>query len=152
MALATGQPAGTAGITNNNADNDFNCSYSNGSYRMKKRKIILLGNAYSTGSLYRHSNRGITYMSSNGRKMKRSYIEQASAQYKDAPLEEELNLEIHLHFGDKKIRDWDNFHKISMDALTGIVWVDDSQIQRATVEKHYDKENPRIEITITKYK
>jgi Holliday junction resolvase RusA-like endonuclease len=35
-----------------------------------------------------------------------------------------------------------------MDALTGIVWLDDSQIQTAHVSKYYDKDNPRIELTI----
>jgi Holliday junction resolvase RusA-like endonuclease len=39
-----------------------------------------------------------------------------------------------------------------MDSLTGIVWDDDSQIMRATVEKHKDKQKPRIEIYITDYK
>lgn len=91
-------------------------------------------------------------MSKKGRELKESYVAQAKQQYKVPLLDVELNLEIHLYFGDSRIRDWDNFHKISMDALTGTVWVDDSQIQRATVEKHIDKANPRIEITITKYK
>ena len=31
------------------------------------------------------------------------------------------------------------FHKLSMDALTGIVWLDDSQIRQATVTMAYDK-------------
>ena len=117
---------------------------------MRKIKIVLLGNPYSTNSLYRHA-RGISYVSKKGRELKQSYIEQAKTQYKTSPLSQELNLEIHLYFGDERIRDWDNYHKISMDALTGVIWEDDSQIQRATVEKHKDKLKPRIEITITKY-
>jgi len=48
----------------------------------------------------------------------------------------------------KRKADWDNFHKLSMDALTGIVWEDDSQIQQAIVRKCYDKEQPRIEIKV----
>jgi Holliday junction resolvase RusA-like endonuclease len=35
-----------------------------------------------------------------------------------------------------------------MDALTGIVYKDDSQIEQGFVTKYYDKENPRIEIEI----
>lgn len=35
-----------------------------------------------------------------------------------------------------------------LDALTGIVWLDDSQIVEAHVFKGYDKANPRIEISI----
>jgi len=37
---------------------------------------------------------------------------------------------------------------LSMDALTGVVWEDDSQIQVAHVYKDFDKDNPRIEIEI----
>lgn len=44
--------------------------------------------------------------------------------------------------------DWDNFHKLSMDALTGIVWADDSQIVEANVRKEYDPKKPRIEIVV----
>lgn len=118
---------------------------------MKKKHIILLGNPYSTNSLYRHA-RGISYVTKKGKDLKLSYIEQAKSQYKSKPLSTFLNLEIHLYFGDERIRDWDNYHKISMDSLTGIVWDDDSQIMRATVEKHKDKQKPRIEIYITDYK
>lgn len=35
-----------------------------------------------------------------------------------------------------------------MDAMTGIVYEDDSQIISALVEKFIDKDNPRIEIDI----
>ena len=113
-------------------------------------KITLLGNPYSTNSIYRHA-RGISYMSKKGRELKQSYVEQSKKQYKIKPKKENLHIEIHLYFGDDRIRDWDNYHKISMDALTGIVWEDDSQIQIATVEKHKDKLNPRIELTISKH-
>lgn len=42
-----------------------------------------------------------------------------------------------------------NYHKISMDALTGIVWEDNSQIGDAVVHGRHDKGNPRMEITIS---
>lgn len=51
-----------------------------------------------------------------------------------------------LYFGAKRKADWDNFHKLSMDALTGIVYLDDSQVVKATVTKRYDKQRLRIEI------
>ena len=35
-----------------------------------------------------------------------------------------------------------------MDALTGIVWEDDSQIVEAVVRKNHDKEQPRIVILV----
>lgn len=42
--------------------------------------------------------------------------------------------------------DWDNFAKV-IDALNKVVWVDDSQIVSATVEKFYS-DQPRVEITV----
>lgn len=91
-------------------------------------------------------------MTKKGKELKQSYVEQATEQYKKKILSSLLSLEIHLYFGDERVRDWDNFHKISMDSMTGIVWEDDSQIMKSIVEKHKDKENPRIEIYITDYK
>jgi Holliday junction resolvase RusA-like endonuclease len=72
---------------------------------------------------------------------------QAKAQYHGEPLTSRLEIDVTLFFGRKGKKDWDNFHKLSMDALTGIVWEDDEQIDDAHVHKRYDKENPRIEIT-----
>ena len=57
-------------------------------------------------------------------------------------------IDIYYHLNRKY--DWDNFHKLSMDSLTGICYEDDSRIQEALVRKHYDKENPRIDIQLSK--
>lgn len=87
-------------------------------------------------------------MSKQGKDLKESYGEQAMVQWPEIPTLKDLALAIRLYFGTHRKCDWDNFHKLSMDALTGVVWGDDSQIQKVTVEKFYDKENPRIEIDI----
>ena len=42
-----------------------------------------------------------------------------------------------------------NHCKIILDALTGIVWRDATQIERMTVAKAYDKLRPGVEIEIT---
>lgn len=86
-------------------------------------------------------------MSGEGKTLKESYQWQAKSQCKKI-LTEDLEIWIKIYFGTKRRCDWDNFHKLSMDSLTGIVWEDDSQIQIAHVEKNYCKENPRIEIII----
>ncbi|WP_442869764.1 RusA family crossover junction endodeoxyribonuclease [Bradyrhizobium sp. CCBAU 11361] len=36
----------------------------------------------------------------------------------------------------------------SLDALTGIACLDDSQIAKPSIERAYDKARPRIEITV----
>lgn len=116
-------------------------------------EIILKGEPKSTQNVYRHVCRGSfpsVYMNQEGKTLKESYQWQAKSQCKKI-LSDELEVWIKIYFGTKRKSDWDNFHKLSMDSLTGIAWQDDSQIQIAHVEKQYDKENPRIEIIIKKY-
>jgi len=118
---------------------------------MVTHKIVLKGEPKSTGHIYRYTCRGnfpTVYMNSDGKTLKEDYQWQAKSQWKRKPSSKDIEIWVTLYFGTKRKSDWDNFHKLSMDALTGIVWVDDSQIQRATVEKRFDKTNPRIEITI----
>lgn len=44
--------------------------------------------------------------------------------------------------------DFDNLAKAVCDALNGVVYKDDSQIVKCTIEKRQDKENPRTEIFV----
>lgn len=112
--------------------------------------IVLLGQPISTNSLYRHA-RGITYMTKAGRMLKESYKEQTREQFNKTPLSYDLEVLIELFFNDKRRRDWDNYHKLSCDALNAVVWDDDCQVQKATILKQYDKTNPRIDIKIYKH-
>ena len=114
-------------------------------------KITLNGNPVSTQTVYKMRSFGkfvSMYMSKRGKDIKLSYQQQASEQWVGELLEGFLEIDIKLYFGTKRKADWDNFHKLSMDALSGICWVDDVQIQKAVVEKFYDKDFPRIEIKI----
>ena len=109
--------------------------------------IVLSGDPVSTNSLYkRHGH--IIYMTTAGRQLKESYQWQAKIQWNRPILQGEIEITIRLYFRDKRRRDWDNFHKLTMDALNGIVYKDDSQIKKATVEKFIDSISPRIEISI----
>ena len=88
-------------------------------------------------------------MKKEAKELKASYERQARKQYDCELLTGELTISIELYFWDKRKRDWDNWHKLSMDSLTGIVWEDDSQIKTAHVYiRPIDKESPRIELTI----
>lgn len=114
--------------------------------------ITLKGEPRSTNNIYKTMCRGSfpsRYLSNEGRNLKEDYQWQIKQQYKDKPLKEELSIVIRTYHGTKRRSDWDNFHKLSMDSLTGLVYEDDSQIVRATVEKLYDKDNPRIEIELS---
>lgn len=88
------------------------------------------------------------YMTSEGKAIKESYQWQARSQYRDIPLSEPLGASLRVFFSTKRQHDVDNYNKLILDALTGIVWVDDSQLQELHIYKDYDKEKPRIEITI----
>jgi len=56
---------------------------------------------------------------------------------------------ITLYFGTKRRADLDNFNKLSLDALTGIAYLDDSQIAELHVTRSYDKSRPRIELRLS---
>jgi crossover junction endodeoxyribonuclease RusA len=88
------------------------------------------------------------YISKEGREIKKSYIEQATQQWKKLPLDGEVKIEVHLFFHNKLRRDIDNWHKPLLDSMTGIVWNDDSQITYMLVTKNMAKDSPRIEVVI----
>lgn len=88
------------------------------------------------------------FMRKEAKYLKESYQWQAKSQWKWKLLKHELFITVKMFFGDKRRRDWDNFHKLSMDSLSGIVWEDDSQIKKCLIEVFIDKKNPRIEVEI----
>lgn len=113
--------------------------------------IILKGQPRSTQTCYKYACRGsfpTMYMDKKARDLKEDYKWQAKQQWKGKLLKDDISIIVELYFGTKRKVDWDNFHKLSMDALEGVVFENDSQIQQAIVRKHYDKENPRIEVTV----
>lgn len=88
------------------------------------------------------------YMTAGWKALKEDYQCQARSQFNGQPLAGPLSIAVTIYFPTKRRADWDNFHKLSMDALSGIVWEDDSQIVEAVVRKDYDKERPRVEVEI----
>jgi Holliday junction resolvase RusA-like endonuclease len=88
------------------------------------------------------------YMTNVGKALKEQYQWEARSQWKGKPLEGGIEVSITLYFGTKRKADLDNFNKLSLDALTGIVWEDDSQIARLTIERGYDNARPRVEIEV----
>jgi Holliday junction resolvase RusA-like endonuclease len=76
-------------------------------------------------------------MTKEGHALKEQYQWEARSQWKGKPLA-----------GTKRRADLDNFNKLSLDALTDIAYLDDSQIAKLTIERGYDKARPRIEVLI----
>jgi len=108
-------------------------------------EIILKGNPQSTNNIYAHTGHRV-YMTAKGKALKEDYQWQIKSQYKGKPLKRDIDLKIELFFGDNRKRDIDNYNKILLDAFSGILYEDDSQIQSLLIVKNKDIKNPRIEI------
>jgi crossover junction endodeoxyribonuclease RusA len=87
-------------------------------------------------------------MTKEGKAQKEVYQWEAKAQWRRPVFTEELSVKISFYFKDKRRRDIDNYNKILLDALTGIVYSDDKQIIKLVLTKQVDSKNPRIEFTI----
>jgi Holliday junction resolvase RusA-like endonuclease len=87
-------------------------------------------------------------MTAEGKALKELYQWEAQSQWKGKPLVGDIEISITLYFGTKRKADLDNFNKLSLDALTGIAYKDDSQIAKLTIERAYDKTRPRTELVL----
>ena len=88
-------------------------------------------------------------MTYEGKALKEQYQWEAKSQWRGAPLTGELKLSVRFFFGTKRKADLDNFNKLWQDALSGIVYEDDSQIGELHLYRDYDKLKPRIELEVT---
>jgi len=108
--------------------------------------LILRWSPLSTQHIYWQRWR-IRYMKAEAKKLKTFYIWEIKKYYHwKNTIETPVAIDIKIYFWDRRRRDWDNYHKITMDALEWIIIEDDSLICDARVRKYLDKENPRTEI------
>jgi Holliday junction resolvase RusA-like endonuclease len=63
-------------------------------------------------------------------------------------LEGILEVDMTYYFGDKRIRDMDNYSKVILDCMQGFIYENDNQIKDGHMHVRYDKENPRTEVVI----
>jgi Holliday junction resolvase RusA-like endonuclease len=64
-------------------------------------------------------------------------------------LDGDMVLHARCFFPDKRKRDAGNYRKLITDALSGVVYADDSQLVSETWERAgFDKQSPRIEVTL----
>ena len=113
--------------------------------------IILKGEPKSNQHIYKISARGgfaKIYMSAEGKAIKTDYAWQAKNQWKKPLLTGDVTVTATFFHKTKRKCDIDNFNKLFLDSLTGIVWEDDSQITEMMLKKSYDPKNPRIELFI----
>lgn len=101
----------------------------------------------TTNRLYGISRTGRRFTTARMGQSKHDIGWEATAQFRKKPLEGPLEVTITTFWPDKRKRDVDNT-KGFIDALSGIVWADDSQIQDLHQKKRFDKENPRVEVVV----
>lgn len=87
-------------------------------------------------------------MTEVGKAIKEGYQWEVRSQWRGAPLKGSIRVSIRFFFQTKRRRDLDNQNKLVLDALTGIAYEDDSQIDELHLCRSYDKERPRIEIKL----
>jgi Holliday junction resolvase RusA-like endonuclease len=88
------------------------------------------------------------YMKAEAKRLKRDYNIDARYQCRGLMLREPLSITVRFYFKDNRRRDVDNFKKLIFDALTGVVYADDSLIVAEHTYKAVDREKPRVEITV----
>lgn len=111
---------------------------------MRGMRIILQTLPHSTNTLYANSSRG-RRLTERGRDNKEAMTQEAWMQYRGEPLEGPLWVSIELYWPTKRNHDVDNIKGL-LDAMKGILWVDDGQIVDLHIRKAYDPKNPRVEL------
>lgn len=93
--------------------------------------------------------RGRMIATSLWRDTKDNLFYEIKEQYKGKLLDKKgVAVYINFYFGDKRKRDVDAYVKVLFDAMSNIVYTDDSLITFFTARKNYDKENPRTEVEV----
>jgi len=101
----------------------------------------------TTNHIYGRGGRGV-YLLPNVRTAKEALAWEARSQVKGPPMTGSLSVAVTLYWGDRRKHDIDNI-KILLDAMTDIVWEDDGQIVDLELHKRFDKERPRVEMTVS---
>lgn len=108
------------------------------------KRITIKGTPISVNQLYT----GRRFLTPKGKSVKETAYWEARAQYRGEPRADEIDVQVDFYFKDKRKHDIDGPLKAILDSLTGILWVDDSQIQSLLVNKYIDYGNPRTEIEV----
>lgn len=92
--------------------------------------------------------RGRMLLSKTYRDTKTAMEWEIRSTWRIAPHTGSVAVNVLFYYGDNRKRDIDAYLKILLDAMSGTVYEDDSQIDELHVFKMVDKENPRTEIQV----
>lgn len=106
--------------------------------------IKIKGNPISVNSLYR----GRRFLTERGKDLKESNAWDIKKQWKKKPISGDVRVKLCFYFESNRRRDIDGPIKALLDAMSGIVYNDDSQIVELHVFKTNASPDPRVEIEI----
>ena len=109
--------------------------------------ITLYTKPVSVNQKYNIAN-GRNILSKKYRDAKEALKWEIKSQWHKEPLDEDVCLNIIFYFGNKRKNDIDNLLKCLLDSAEGILFTDDSLVTELHCYKEYDKENPRVEVTV----
>ncbi len=122
---------------------------------MKSIEIKFNSTPPSTQHIYQYRavgrNKLMKYMTKQAKEWKLEFIKEIESQLpKDFKMFEEEKLEVvyNLTFGTNHKRDVDNYSKLTLDSMNGLVYKDDSQITSMYVTKNVKKKEPSITLKI----
>lgn len=92
--------------------------------------------------------RGRRFWTQRGKDTKVGFQTEIASEWQNEPHSGPLALTIRFYFKDNRRRDIDSHLKCLLDAMTGIVYDDDSQVIELHVFKFIDKKQPRVAIEV----
>lgn len=90
---------------------------------------------------------GKKVLTQEARDFKRDVYLEAKNQWRGRPITGPVALILRIFWPDKRRRDADNL-KLLIDAFSGLIYEDDSQVQELHITKGVDKKHPRVEIEV----
>ena len=93
----------------------------------------------------------LRFPTKENKQYKELFRQEYTKKYPDEiPFKSDCDVIIRVYYSDKRKRDVDNVGKVVLDSMNKLVFEDDSQVQKLTLEKAYCKEKPRTEVIISR--
>lgn len=103
----------------------------------------------STNTAY-YNRKGGRFLSNKGKTYKHSV---RLLVMHEKPTDDFYSVSLHLHPPTKARRDCGNYEKLVVDAMSGYIYNDDSQIKELHIYMHHkDKDSPRVVVEVDKIK
>ena len=106
------------------------------------------GHPMSVNHMYGSTKNGRRFLKKEGKTWKENVALECLSKFGRINSTEPIIVQIIYFFPDNHRRDVSNYDKILLDTLSGVLYVDDSQIQCASLHKFVDKKNPRTMIRL----